>query len=176
MPSWDVSFCFYYSNSRDVWQVIIHRSGCGFFCISENAFALWSACVYNGTETSLGESNLAAVSFPRKGVSGYERIWHDTISCRGNRLYSRDNQKEITAQLLAEWAVWKNKPKTTERCRHRTFLPMPIISKAPCFDKGAFYMRRKYCVAYTMIIQKLANRYSRKDPTVKSRMPTFCVG
>ena len=39
---------------------------------------------------------------------------------------------------------------------------------------SGFYMRRIYCPAYTTIIQKPANRYSRNEPTVKSRMPTFC--
>ena len=35
----------------------------------ENLFVLFRATVYNANETSLGGSNPAAVSFPRKGVS-----------------------------------------------------------------------------------------------------------
>ena len=37
----------------------------------ENVFVFSCQSVYNEIETSLGGSNLAAVSFPRKGVSEY---------------------------------------------------------------------------------------------------------
>ena len=40
----------------------------------ENLFVLFRATVYNANETSLGGSNPAAVSFPRKGVSEMSEI------------------------------------------------------------------------------------------------------
>ena len=93
----------------------------------------WLSIVYCNWNV-LGRSNPAAVSFPRKGVSEHDRSWRDPVFGRRHRLHSRDSKK-VTAHS-AKWAViWKNNSASLERCRHRTFLSVFIITGAHFLDK-----------------------------------------